>query len=338
MIALFIHQNFPGQYRHIVRSLADSPNNTVHFITQPNRNEMVGVEKVIYTIPPMPRLNCHPFTLDFDVAVRHGMAVVEACQGLLARGIRPDIICGHSGWGELLFIKDIFPDVPILTYFEFYYHFNHVDVGFDSEFPSGNVDAFRLRAKNAVNLLSFDSADWGNAPTQWQKQTYPPEMRSRISVIHEGVDTNLVRPNPDAWLFLKRGNIRLSVHDEVVTYVARNLEPYRGFHIFMRAVSEILRRRPRTHVVIIGADGVSYGSPAPPGTSYRDMMLDELGLRVESRIHFLGQVPYDAYLNLLQVSSAHIYLTYPFVLSWSFLEAMSADHRATGGHGLQKRP
>jgi glycosyltransferase involved in cell wall biosynthesis len=330
MIILFIHQNFPGQYRHLVRHLADVPGNRVYFITQPNQNRMVGVETITYLLPPVPPLNCHPFTVDFDIAVRHGMAVVEACRHLASLGVRPDIVCGHSGWGELLFVKDVFPDAPILSYFEFYYHFSNVDVGFDREFPASSLDPFRLRAKNAVNLLSFDAVDWGNAPTHWQRGVHPPELRSRISVVHEGVDTERVKPNPDSWLVLQREGIRLTARDEVVTYVARNLEPYRGFHIFMRAVAEILRRRPRTHIVIVGGDGVSYGPPAGRGTTFRELMLNELGLWAESRIHFLGQIPHDAYLKLLQISSAHVYLTYPFVLSWSFIEAMAAGCAIVG--------
>jgi len=290
----------------------------------------MGVEKVTYTIPPIPPLNCHPFTVDFDVAVRHGMAVVDACRQLAARGVRPDIICGHSGWGELLFVKDVFADAPILSYFEFYYHLNDADVGFDKEFPVHPAAPFRLRAKNAVNLLSFDAVDWGNAPTRWQRSVHPPELRSRISVLHEGVDTQLVKPEPGAWISLKRYSARLTRSDEVVTYVARNLEPYRGFHSFMRAAREILLRRPRTHIVVVGGDGVSYGVPPPDGRPYRQVMLDELGLRNEDRLHFLGQIPHETYVNLLQVSSAHVYLTYPFVLSWSFIEAMAAGCAVVG--------
>ena len=330
MIALFIHQNFPGQYRHLVRTLADDPANRVYFITQPNDNAMYGVEKITYAMPPVPTLNCHPFTVDFDIAVRHGMAVVEACRYLISLGVKPDIICGHSGWGELMFVKDMFPDTPILSYFEFYYHVHNVDVDFDPEFPGNPDDAFRLRARNAVGLLSFDSVDWGNAPTRWQRSVHPPELRSRISVVHEGVDTDLVRPDPDAWLHLERAGVRLTARDEVVTYVARSLEPYRGFHIFMRAAREILRRRPRTHILIVGADGVSYGAPSPDGRSWREIMIEETGLAGEPRVHFLGQIPHEAYLKLLQVSSAHIYLTYPFVLSWSFIEAMAAGCAIVG--------
>jgi glycosyltransferase involved in cell wall biosynthesis len=322
---VFIHQNFPGQYRHLIRHLADQPGNSVYCITQPNTNAMQGVVTVAYQPQVAANLNCHPFTVDFELAVRNGMGVVQACHELAARGVRPDIIIGHNGWGELMFVKDVFPDVPVLLYFEFFYHAQNVDVGFDPEYPSGPHDAFRLRAKNAVNLLSTDVADWGNSPTLWQRSVHPPEIRKRISVIHEGVDTDLIVPDHNACLTLKRDNIVLSANDEVVTYVARNLEPYRGFHIFMRAAREILRRRPKTRILVVGGDSVSYGAPAPNGLTYRQIALNELPNDFDaSRIHFLGQVPYEHYIKLLQVSSAHIYLTYPFVLSWSFIEAMSA--------------
>ncbi len=331
MIYVFIHQNFPGQYRHLIRHLADQPGNSVYCITQPNDNAMQGVTKVVYTPVTPQNLNCHPFTVDFELAVRNGMAVVEACRKLADLGIRPDIIVGHNGWGEMMFIKDVYPDVPVLLYFEFYYHAHNVDVGFDPEYPSHPYDAFRLRTKNAVNLLSTDVADWGNAPTKWQRSVHPPEIRPRISVIHEGVDTEAVRPDKDAYLSLKRDNIVLSQADEVITYVARNLEPYRGFHIFMRAAREILRRRPRARILIVGGDSVSYGAPAPEGTTYRSLALRELGGDIDlSRIHFLGQVAYEHYLKLLQISSVHVYLTYPFVLSWSFIEAMAAGCAMVG--------
>jgi glycosyltransferase involved in cell wall biosynthesis len=199
-----------------------------------------------------------------------------------------------------------------------------VDADFDPEFVSIFNDPSRLRARNGINLLAFQSADWGHSATQWQRSLYPAEMQSRISVLHEGVDTDLVRPNAKASFKLPESGRVLTRRDEVVTYVARNLEPYRGFHIFMRALPQLLRRRPRAQVVIVGDNGVSYGAPPPPRSTYRDMMLQEVGAKLDlKRVHFLGLIDYHAYLNLLQVSSAHVYLTYPFVLSWSFVEAMA---------------
>lgn len=325
MIIIFIHQNFPAQYKYLVRHLADQPGNTVYFVTQPNENAMRGVIKVMYKPEQVNGRGCHPFTIDYDDAIRTGLAAAEACRTLRVQGVHPDIIIGHSGWGEMLFIKDIYPDVPVLSYFEFFYHADGVDVGFDPEFASIFDNPARLRTKNAVNFLSFDACDWGNTPTRWQHSLYPPELRQRITTLHEGVDTDIVRPSPNAWLKLARASVVLTRNDEVITYVSRNLEPYRGFHIFMRALPIIQQRRPRAHVILVGGDEVSYGYPSLPGTTYRQRMLQEVGRNLDmSRVHFLGQVPYEVYLNVLQISSAHVYLTYPFVLSWSFVESMAA--------------
>lgn len=327
MIFLFIHQNFPGQYKQIVRHLADQPGNTVYFITQNTTNTMVAVKKLVYKVDVPKSLNCHPYSIDYDIAVRTGLAVAQVCQTLEQQGIIPDFIAGHCGWGETLFVKDVFPDTPLLSYFEFYYHFSSVDVDFDDEYPADARAAFRLRTRNAVNLLSFDAADWGNTPTKWQRSLHPPEMRTRLTTIHEGIDTALVHPNPDAWVKVGTAGteVTLSAKDEVITYVARNLEPYRGFHIFMRAAVEILRRRPKACIIMIGGDEVSYGPNHPSGRSFREVMMEEVGHELPmDRVFFAGQVSYEIYLNVLQVSSAHVYLTYPFVLSWSFIEAMSA--------------
>jgi len=321
---LFIHQNFPGQYRHLVRHLTSQPDNTVYFITQPNDNGMAGVRKITYPRDQRGPINCHAYAVELDRAIYTGATVADSCRGLREQGVQPDLIVGHGGWGETLFVKDIFPDVPLLANFEFYYHAHGVDADFDPEFVSIFNDPSRLRARNGINLLAFQGADWGHSATQWQRSLYPAEMRTRISVLHEGVDTDLVRPSEDASFKLPGSGQVLTRRDEVVTYVARNLEPYRGFHIFMRALPQLLRRRKRAQVVIVGDDGVSYGAPAPPRSTFREMMLQELGAKLDlKRVHFLGLTDYHAYLNLLQVSSVHVYLTYPFVLSWSFVEAMA---------------
>jgi len=321
---LFIHQNFPAQYRHVVRHLADQPGNQIYFITQPNDNAMRGVEKLTYAKDQRPPVNCHAYAAEIERAIHTGATVADVCRMLKDQGFKPDLIVGHSGWGETLFVKDVFPDVPVLANFEFYYHAQGVDVGFDPEFASIFSDASRLRARNGVNLLAFQGTDWGHCATDWQRSLYPPEMHSRLSALHEGVDTDLVRPNPRARFKLPGSHRTLTRRDEVITYVARNLEPYRGFHVFMRTLPEVLRRRKHAQVLIVGGDGTSYGTPPAPRSTYRGMMLQELGERLDlSRVHFLGMLEYEAYLALLQVSSVHVYLTYPFVLSWSFIEAMA---------------
>ncbi len=322
---LFIHQNFPAQYRHVVRQLAAKRGNRVYFITQPNDNAMIGVTKITYPKDDRGFVNCHAYSVEIDRAIYNGAAVAAVCRTLREDGLRPDLIVGHSGWGETMFVKDVFPDVPLLANFEFYYHSHGVDVGFDPEFVSIFNDPARLRVRNATNLLAFESADWGHSATEWQRSLYPPEMQPRITTLHEGVDTRLARPQRNASFKLPGSRRALTRSDQVITYVARNLEPYRGFHIFMRALPPVLRRFPRARVVIVGGDGVSYGAPAAPRTTYRDMMLQELGSKLDlDRIHFLGLIDYMDYLTLLQVSSVHVYLTYPFVLSWSFIEAMAS--------------
>lgn len=322
---LFVHQNFPAQYRHVVRHLVRKRGNQVYFITQPNDNAMLKVTKVTYPRDDRGPINCHAYSVEFDRAIHSGAAVANVCRGLLDSGFRPDLVVGHSGWGETLFIKDVFPDVPLLANFEFYYHAEGADVGFDPEFASTFSDPSRLRVRNAVNLLAFEAADWGHSATEWQRSLYPPEMRPRISKIHEGVDTTLARPARNASLKIPGLRRALTRRDQIVTYVARNLEPYRGFHVFMRSLPQVLRRCPRAQVLIVGGAGVSYGAPPPPQSTFRDVMIKELGAKLDlSRVHFLGMINHEAYLTLLQVSSVHVYLTYPFVLSWSFIEALAS--------------
>ena len=321
---LFIHQNFPAQYVHLLRHLADQPGNQLYFITQPNANTMSGVQKITYPKDERDRINCHAYSVEIDRAIYAAASVADKCRDLRGQGFRPDLIIGHSGWGETMFVKDVFPNVPLLANFEFYYHSSGVDVGFDPEFVSIFQDPSRLRVRNATNALAFEAADWGHSATKWQRSLYPPEMRSRISAVHEGVDTDIARPSRTATFKLPGSGRVLTHRDEVVTYVARNLEPYRGFHTFMRALPQLLRRRRGAQIVIVGGDGVSYGAPPPPRSTFKEMMLHELGAKIDlTRVHFVGMLEYHDYLNLLQVSSVHVYLTYPFVLSWSFIEAMA---------------
>lgn len=321
---LFIHQNFPGQYKNIVRHLVDRGDRVV-FLSQPNDNRMVGVRQITYRPARPATPGIHHYIRDYEAAILNGQAVFRVCGALKARGFRPDIIVGHAGWGELSFVKDVWPDVPVLGYFEFYYRLDGSDVGFDPAFPAGVDDGPRLRAKNSTTALALEAVDWGQTPTRWQWSRFPDHARRRISVLHEGIDTDLVRPDPGATFALPEAGIGMRPGAPVVTYVARGLESYRGFPTFMRALPAVLRRRPDAHVVIAGSDEVFYGRPHPAGHGYARAMLDELGDRIDrNRVHFLGRIAYERYLSLLAVSAVHVYLTYPFVLSWSMLEAMAA--------------
>jgi glycosyltransferase involved in cell wall biosynthesis len=178
---------------------------------------------------------------------------------------------------------------------------------------------------NAPLLMSLDASDWGFAPTRWQQAQFPRAYAERMTVVHDGVDTDYVKPDPAARFVIPGGNAALTRDDEVITYVARNFEPYRGFNVFMRAIPAIQKRRPKAHIVMVGGDEVSYSPRLPPGQSYRARMLAEMQGKIDmSRLVILPRLAYDDYLALLRVSSAHVYLTYPFVLSWSLIEALSA--------------
>jgi len=322
MKILFIHQNFPGQYRYLARHLGQEAANRVVFITKPSEGGIPGVEKVEYTPGRDPAPSTHPYVVGFERAVLHAQAVARAALVLKKEGFTPDIVCAHPGWGEAMYIKDVFPEAPLVNYCEWYYRAVGADIDFDPAAPVDLDRRCRTRTRNALHLLNLEACDHGIAPTRWQQRQFPAEFRQKISVIHEGIDTSTVRPDADARFTLPDGR-ELGRKHEVVTYVARNLEPYRGFPSFMRALPRICERRPNAHVVIAGGDEISYSKRLPDGLTYRQQLLEEVRIDPQ-RVHFLGKIPYSRFVKLLQVSSAHVYLTVPFLLSWSMLEAMAA--------------
>lgn len=331
MKILFVHQNFPGQYRHLARHLAAQPENEVIFITQRTGVSLPGVKTIVYKPQRPVTKNLHHYLRGTEAGVLNAQAVIRKALELKQAGFVPDVMVGHNGWGEIWYLKDVFPKTPLLGYFEFFYRISGADVGFDPAEPTHFDTALRIRTKNIGNLLGLDAADRGQCPTLWQKSTYPEVYQSKLEVVHEGIDTDLVRPDATASLSLTDNGRTFSAGDEVVTYVARNLEPYRGFPSFMRSLPRILSARPKAQVLIVGGDEVSYGAPLADGKTYRQQLLDELGDSLDTnRVHFLGKVPYPTFLKVLQVSRAHVYLTYPFVLSWSMLEAMAAGCLVVG--------
>jgi glycosyltransferase involved in cell wall biosynthesis len=324
MRILFVHQNFPGQYKFIAEALASQPGNEVVALAVNKRAVPQGVRVVLYQHKNPPP-GAHALANDFHGKVAWGEAAARAAVGLRQAGFIPDLIIGHPGWGEMLFLKDVFPGARMLSFMEFYYRSENADVNFDPHFQVKDEETFwRLRARNAPFLLSIEASDWSVSPTKWQWSQLPAFARQRTSIIHEGVDTDKIRPDPAASIKLGRGGT-FRPGDEIITFVNRNLEPYRGYHVFMRALPEILSKRANARAVIVGADGASYG-PAPRTGTWKNIYRDEVASRLDmSRVHFVGLVPYATYINLLQVSAAHVYLTYPFVLSWSMLEAMAAE-------------
>jgi glycosyltransferase involved in cell wall biosynthesis len=284
-----------------------------------------GVTLKKYALGRSDPAGSHPFARRFDLECQRGEQVMYALSSLLTSGFKPDVILAHPGWGETLPLRIMFPKARLLVYCEFFYGVEGQDVDFDPEFPKAGLDGhIGLKLKNATTLLALNDADFGVSPTEWQRSTFPVQYQSKIAVIHEGVDIDVVRPNPAASFKLASGT-ELRHGDEVVTYVVRSLEPLRGYHVFMRTLPRIMAERPNAQVVIVGGEGLSYGMPPPQGKTWKSVFLNEVEAEIDlRRLHFVGHLPYEDYLRLLQISSAHVYLTYPFVLSWSFLEAMGA--------------
>ncbi|MFN9661749.1 MAG: glycosyltransferase [Cyanobacteriota bacterium] len=323
MRVLFIHQTFPGQYRHLGPALA-ARGDQVLALGAPHAPGLAGFPLRRYPLPKeVPP--CHPWAADFKTKCVRAEAVARLAAQCRDEGFAPDLVIGHPGWGELLAIKDVFPSVPVLHQLEWVYPLTGGDSTFDPEFLAAGEEARSVvRLRRAHQLLAFHDLDHAWAPTHWQAASAPEVFRERISVIHEGIDTRVIGPNPMAEVRLQRAGLTLRAGDEVLTFVARNLEPYRGFHIFMRLLPELLRRRPALRVLIVGADGVSYGKAPAGGGSWRQVLLQELAGQLDlARIHFVGQVPHPVLHQLFQICRVHTYLTYPFVLSWSLLEAMA---------------
>ena len=320
-----IHQNFPGQYRHLAPVLLER-GDTVTAIGGPTSRALPGIP--LHRYDPLPAGGvpaCHPWAADLQTKCLRAEAVAVLLDSLRGEGLQPDLVIGHPGWGELLAVKDMLPGVPVLHQVEFVYQLEGADTGFDPEFAvPGWRERARLRLRRAPQLLAFHDLDWGLAPTAWQASTVPPAFRERVSVIHEGIDTDRITPLAGAEIRLAKAGLTFRPGDEVVSFVARQLEPYRGFHRFLRTLPQLQRLRPRAHVVIVGGDGVSYGSPPPQGGSWRQVLLQELEGQIDrSRLHFVGQVPHVVLHDLFRVCACHVYLTVPFVLSWSLLEAMA---------------
>ncbi len=324
MRILFLHKNFPAQFRHLATAMGKSLDHTVVFATGRREGEIEGVDKRLFrseieTVP-----ETHAFVQGTESAVKIGQDAYRIAAQLKEQNFVPDIIYGHSGWGPTLFMKDAFPHAKLLAYFEWYYRADSPLYNFDASSPLKAGGIKHSRVRNVPILTDLYSCDAGFSPTGWQRDQFPGEYRDKIKVLHDGVDTNFFRPWPYGRrpLILPRLGLNLSGAKEIVTYIARGMEPIRGFPQFMKTVEILQKRRPDCHFVICGDDRVAYGDPHPEGKTYKEAALEELDLD-QSRLHFTGLLPYDEYVQVLQASSAHVYLTWPFVLSWSTIEAMS---------------
>jgi glycosyltransferase involved in cell wall biosynthesis len=328
---LLIHQNFPGQFRHLAPALVQRGDQVVALGILGGAPARVwnGVRVLSYRPQKANTPGLHPWLLDMESKTLRAEACWQAMRALKAQGFEPDVVLAHPGWGEPLFAKRVWPQARLALYAELFYRAHGADMGFDPEFAPADqeADACRLQMKNLNHLAHLDQADAAISPTQWQASTFPKHWRDRIFVSHDGIDTEVLRPHPEVGFVLPNGTERLTRKDEVVTFVSRHLEPYRGFHVFMRALPDLLRARPLAKVLVVGDDATGYGARAPDGQTWRQVFTQEVRAGISdadwSRVHFLGRLDRDRFTQLLQVSRVHVYLSYPFVLSWSLLEAMS---------------
>lgn len=330
MRILFHHNNFPGQYRRILKYLGTRRGYKMSCLTLSSNQQEITIPRVNFK--PHRQANpggMHPSLLYTENAVLHGHAAFAALHEMKKRKFKPDIILTHSGWGASLFFKDVFPDAKQLSYFEWYYNASNSDVSFVAPEKAHDPNQqMRIRMKNTPILHDLAAMDWGQCPTHYQLSRFPAQFRDRISVLHDGVDTGFFSPDETAAVEVE--GKRFSADDEIITYVARGMEPYRGFHQFMEAVSILQKQRPNLQVIILGADKVSYSAACPvEGKTYKDLALEAFEFD-HARLHFLGLQPLDVFRDLMRITRAHVYLTVPFVLSWSMMEAMATGALVVG--------
>lgn len=324
MRILLIHQNFPGQFKRLAQVWAKEPGWQVLGLGRHTAPGLPDVQWGRYKLHRPIGKGQHPYLRKMEDAVLHGQAVARSLLDLKRKGFYPDVILAHPGWGETMYVRDVFPRTRVVHFCEWYYGTPDSDMGFDPAYPSDFNAQARARTWNALHALNLTQCDIGVSPTEWQRSRHPEIFQPKIHLAHEGVDTNILRPDASAQLHMPNGYM-LSAGDPVITYVARNLEPYRGFPSFMRALAKVQEKNKRFHTIVVGGNDVSYGSKPSDAPNWREKILREFPELDLQRIHFLGKVPYDVYRKVLQVSTAHVYLTYPFVLSWSMLEAMASN-------------
>ena len=344
MKILFIHQNFPAQFKFLAPALVNKGYQISCFtLNKTIQNKIEGVNYFLGEINRSSSPTIHPWLADLETKTIRGDAYLRLAYQLFKQGYCPDLIVAHPGWGESLFLKEVWPSSKLAIYCEFFYNCKGYDVGFDPEFRnrivgaipsemesleffSDVIDSCRLQFKNVNNNLHMSKADFALSPTKWQASSFPKDFQKKITIIHDGIDTQTLIPNPSVELIVN-SSLKLTKNNEVVTFVNRDLEPYRGYHSFMRSLPKLLKKRPNLIVLIVGGNSTSYGSKPPKGKTWKDIFANEIKSKLDKedldRILFLGTIPYNKYISILQLSSVHVYLTYPFILSWSLIEAMS---------------
>lgn len=330
---LFIHQNFPAQFQHLAPALM-ARGHQVLALTAENNRQVSNIPTAHYRFQPHSYdPNALGLAKTYAGMVDRGQTVARACAQIGKRdSFEPDVVVGHIGWGETLFLKEVWPKARVLLYSEFFYNPRDTLQTFDPEFAQDDLATRLWVASRQAHLLqALYGADAYLTPTHWQASGFPESVRPRMSVIHDGIDTARLTPDTFARVTLPGTTHSFGKGDEVLTFVSRTLEPYRGYHVFMRALPAVLAARPKAHVVIVGGDDGGYGLSPPKGTTWRHTFFEEVAGRLDlSRVHVTGRVPFDTFTALMCVTRVHAYLSYPFVLSWSMLQAMSCGALVVG--------
>lgn len=323
---LFVHQNFPAQFPFIAEALRQRGAKLAAIGSRTARNMPgIDVRRWVNHRGSTPGIVDAATKAEADLI--RGEAAASAALKLKADGFVPDLIIGHPGWGETLFLNEVFPKARQILFGELYYQPTGQDVGFDPEFDGGSFAAAMTSiGKNAATTLAYAYADRIIVPTPFQASGFPKLYAPLLRILHEGVDLRRARRNPKARLILPGGK-RLDGSKPVITFINRTFERLRGFHVFMRALPELLAADPDVEIVLIGQEtGSIYGAPPPGGGSWKEWMMAEVGSRFDrKRVNFVGRLPHEQMIDAFSISRAHVYYTYPFVLSWSLVEAMACE-------------
>jgi glycosyltransferase involved in cell wall biosynthesis len=320
MHVLFVHQNFPAQFGHIARYLVGQRGWTCTFVSQTPPGDVAGIRKIQYQPVGGARASTHYCSRTFENGIAHAHGVFEACKA--QPDLRPDLIVGHSGFGSTLFLPELFPRAPVVNYFEYYYHPHGSDMDFRPEFAPAEIDFLRVRARNAMVLLDLVNCRSGYSPTHFQRDLIPAELRHKIAVIFDGIETDVFRRRPD--VTRRVGDRLIDPSTRVVTYVSRGFESMRGFDLFMQTAKRIYQQYPDVVFIVVGSDRICYGGDEKHirHKTFREHVLaqDEYDL---PKFVFTGMVPPRTLVEILSLSDLHFYLTVPFVLSWSLLNALA---------------
>lgn len=320
MRILFIHSNFPAQFGQLGDWLANKGWDVTFATARKDIPKGGRIRIVQFESHRHVTDGIHNYVAGLEKAVIAGQGFVRTAVQLRNEGYAPDIIVAHSGWGVGMFAKDVWPDAKFVPYFEWYYRSPAIDRTPHDPAKRDPLDQSAFtRVRNTPFYLDFSAADAALAPTKFQASQFPEELRKRLTVMHDGIDTRLHQPAERDTALMEE----LGIPDdaEIISWVTRGMEPARGFPEMMKAVAELQKARPKLHIIIVGEDRVAYGSKVAVA-SWKDKMLAELDLD-ETRMHFTGLVPRPKMIRILQTGDLHLYLTAPFVLSWSMLDAMA---------------